>query len=480
MRGRLSMSVPSRSKTTTGVVRARSGRHASQDSSQGRHAARGAPRSGCRPGKDTLMRASRPDTAVPSSRAAQVRTSQSRLNSSARSQSRACHGRRGVLTAWRRRHGAARPLRGPRGRARADRRRKSRARSRSWPSQHHPDRNPDDPARARALQGDQRRLPGAVATRSAAAMYDRFGHRAEEPGLAVRASGPFAGRRSSTSATSTSTASSATCSASSASAGATRATSSATSRSPSRRPPSAARRRSATSASSPAATAAASGAAAGTVPEPCSACNGRGRVRFQQGIFPIAVERTCSRCQRHGQASCATPCARVPRQRPRVAHRVARRSRIPPGVEPGATKLVTGAGNRPRPDRPAGDLEITIHVKPHPFFRRAGDDVVCTVPVTFAHAALGGEVEVPTLDGKGKLRVPAGTQPGHGAPHQGQGHPAPRRARAGRPAGRGRHRGADAAHGAAARAARGAREGARGGRAAQRRTFMEKLRDLFG
>ncbi|HEY5145325.1 MAG TPA: DnaJ C-terminal domain-containing protein, partial [Polyangiaceae bacterium] len=59
-----------------------------------------------------------------------------------------------------------------------------------------------------------------------------------------------------------------------------------------------------------------------------------------------------------------------------------------------------------------GDLEITVGVQAHPFFRRAGDDVVCAVPVTFTHAALGGDVEVPTLDGKGKLRVPAGTQPG--------------------------------------------------------------------
>jgi molecular chaperone DnaJ len=85
---------------------------------------------------------------------------------------------------------------------------------------------------------------------------------------------------------------------------------------------------------------------------------------------------------------------------------------LPPGVEAGATKLVSGAGNKPRSDRAPGDLEITVGVQAHPFFRRAGDDVVCAVPVTFTHAALGGDVEVPTLDGRGKLRVPAGTQPG--------------------------------------------------------------------
>jgi molecular chaperone DnaJ len=99
---------------------------------------------------------------------------------------------------------------------------------------------------------------------------------------------------------------------------------------------------------------------------------------------------------------------------------------IPPGVEPGATKLVSGAGNKPRPDKSPGDLEITVNVKAHPFFRREGDDVVCTVPVTFVHAALGGEIDVPTLDGKGKLKVPSGTQPGtmlrirgKGIPHRG-------------------------------------------------------------
>jgi molecular chaperone DnaJ len=99
---------------------------------------------------------------------------------------------------------------------------------------------------------------------------------------------------------------------------------------------------------------------------------------------------------------------------------------IPSGTESGATKLVPGAGNKLRADRAPGDLEITIQVAPHAFFRRAGDDVVCTVPITFVHAALGGEVEVPTLDGKGKMRVPAGTQPGavlrikgKGIPHRG-------------------------------------------------------------
>ena len=70
---------------------------------------------------------------------------------------------------------------------------------------------------------------------------------------------------------------------------------------------------------------------------------------------------------------------------------------------------MSGAGHRVRPDRPPGDLEILIDVLPHPFFRRSGDDVLATVPITFTQAALGGEVEVPTLDGKAVLKIPPGT-----------------------------------------------------------------------
>lgn len=154
----------------------------------------------------------------------------------------------------------------------------------------------------------------------------------------------------------------------------------------------------------------ATGSAPGSVPETCGACDGKGRVRFQQGLLPIAVERTCSRCKGSGRIV-TNPCPTC------RGSALARSSNtlsvtLPAGVEAGATKLVPGAGNRPRPDRAPGDLEITIRVRPHPFFRRDGDDVHCQVPVTFTQAALGAEVLVPTLEGKGKLRVPPGTQPG--------------------------------------------------------------------
>ncbi len=171
-----------------------------------------------------------------------------------------------------------------------------------------------------------------------------------------------------------------------------------------------------------------SGAEPGTSVESCGACGGRGRVRFQQGILPIAVERPCSRCRGVGRIP-STPCARcsgsglVQVTRTRVVE-------IPAGIESGASRVVEGAGHRTRPDRPPGDLELVVEVEPHPFFKRAGDDVVCHVPITFAQAALGGEVEVPTLTGKVRLRVPPATQPGSVLRIRGKG--LPHRLRGGR------------------------------------------------
>ena len=154
-----------------------------------------------------------------------------------------------------------------------------------------------------------------------------------------------------------------------------------------------------------------SGAAPGSRIEACSACGGRGRVRFQQGVLPIAIERPCSRCRGSGRAV-VDPCTTC-----RGAGLVGNRTRtievtIPPGVENGTTRIVERGGNVARPDRAPGELELTIRVAGHEFFRRAGDDIVCTLPVTFAQAALGGEIEIPTLEGKGRLRIPPGTQPG--------------------------------------------------------------------
>ena len=151
------------------------------------------------------------------------------------------------------------------------------------------------------------------------------------------------------------------------------------------------------------------GAKPGTRLNVCSHCGGKGRVRLQQGMLPIAVERSCSHCNGTGSVV-TTPCndcrgvgLRTNNQRLDVA--------FPPGVETGTKKKVEGKGNAIRNRRP-GDLEITVRVAPHDFFRRQGDNVVCTLPITFAQAVLGDQMEIPTLDGKGIMRIPAGTQPG--------------------------------------------------------------------
>jgi molecular chaperone DnaJ len=152
-----------------------------------------------------------------------------------------------------------------------------------------------------------------------------------------------------------------------------------------------------------------SGAARGSELGPCTACNGRGRVRYQQGVFPIAVERSCSRCGGQGRVV-LTPCAACRGTGSHGKHEQIEVA-IPPGVETGSTRRVAGKGNATR-NRRTGDLEVVVRVKPHPLFRRSGDNVVCTLPITFPQATLGDEIEIPTLDGKGVLRIPPGTQPG--------------------------------------------------------------------
>lgn len=163
------------------------------------------------------------------------------------------------------------------------------------------------------------------------------------------------------------------------------------------------------------------GAAPGARVDTCSACGGRGRVRYQQAFFPITLERPCSSCRGTG----SIPSARCPRCE---GAGVARGERtlsidVPAGIEPGSSRTLHGEGHRLKPHQPPGDLELLIDVAPHPFFRRSGDDVLCRVPVTFTQAALGGEVLVPTLNGKVKLKVPASSQPGAVLRIRGQGFP---------------------------------------------------------
>ncbi len=148
------------------------------------------------------------------------------------------------------------------------------------------------------------------------------------------------------------------------------------------------------------------GCSPGSSPTTCSACNGFGQVRFSQGFF--SVSRPCPRCGGRG-STIDSPCTACS-----GAGRVLRRKKlsvkIPAGAETGLRLKVTGEGERGFRGGPPGDLYIFITVKPHELFERDGDDIVCEVPISFTQAALGAEIEVPTLFGKAKMKIPAGTQ----------------------------------------------------------------------
>lgn len=145
------------------------------------------------------------------------------------------------------------------------------------------------------------------------------------------------------------------------------------------------------------------GAEPGSRVEPCAACNGRGEQRFQRGFF--ASTRPCEACRATGkriEKPCA-PCkgvGAVPKKEPLLV-------RVPPGVEDGSVRTVRGGG-QPAVGG-AGDLHVYVHVAPHPFFTREGADVLCSVPVSFPQAVLGAQLEVPTLEGKVKMKLPAGS-----------------------------------------------------------------------
>jgi molecular chaperone DnaJ len=150
------------------------------------------------------------------------------------------------------------------------------------------------------------------------------------------------------------------------------------------------------------------GTASGHGPKTCPQCQGRGQVRYQQGFFTIA--RTCSSCGGTGSII-GDPCStckgdtRVPRERTIEV-------KVPAGVEDGTRIRYGGEGDAGRFGGPKGDLYIVLSVKPHEFFERDGNDLHCVVPITFPQAALGAELEIPTLEGESKLKIPEGTQSG--------------------------------------------------------------------
>lgn len=151
-----------------------------------------------------------------------------------------------------------------------------------------------------------------------------------------------------------------------------------------------------------------SGAKKGSSPTTCSTCGGIGQVRMQQGFF--SVQQTCPRC--HGSGKMITdPCGDCHGQG-RVEEHKTLSVKVPAGVDTGDRIRLSGEGEAGTLGGPAGDLYVVVNVREHDIFQRDGRDLYCEVPISFADAALGGELEVPTLDGRVKLKIPEGTQTG--------------------------------------------------------------------
>ncbi len=150
------------------------------------------------------------------------------------------------------------------------------------------------------------------------------------------------------------------------------------------------------------------GGEAGSKMRTCATCGGRGQVISNRGIFSIA--QTCGRCEGAGKVP-EKPCPKCAGSGRREQNSKIK-LRIPPGVDSGSRLRSTGNGEAGLRGSPAGDLYVVLHVQPHDIFQREGDDLICEVPVSFVQAALGAEVDVPTLEGKTPIRVPPGTQSG--------------------------------------------------------------------
>ena len=150
------------------------------------------------------------------------------------------------------------------------------------------------------------------------------------------------------------------------------------------------------------------GTAAGAAPAPCRQCGGRGQIRFQNGFLTMA--RTCPACQGIGTVI-QDPCksckgeGAILRQ-----HKV--NVEVPAGVEEGTRMVFSGAGDAGAHGGTPGDVYVVLHVKEHPIFEREGKDLHCAVPVSFSQAALGAEIQIPTLEGDATIKLAEGTQSG--------------------------------------------------------------------
>ena len=162
-----------------------------------------------------------------------------------------------------------------------------------------------------------------------------------------------------------------------------------------------------------------SGAAPGTSAETCSQCRGSGQLRQQHGFLTVA--RPCSNCRGTGK-TIAKPCSTC-----RGAGRVGRERKItvkiPAGIATGQRLRLYGEGEHGTAGGPQGDLYVVVHVQDHSFFQREEDDLYCEMPISFATLAIGGDIKVPTLDGREEVHVPSGTQPGTRFKLRGKGMP---------------------------------------------------------
>jgi len=148
------------------------------------------------------------------------------------------------------------------------------------------------------------------------------------------------------------------------------------------------------------------GAAPGTSPVNCATCNGQGQVRVEQGFF--SIQQTCPRCRGTGKVI-SDPC-KTCRGQGRMQEYKTLSVKVPPGVDNGDRIRLAGEGESGERGGPPGDLYVEVNVREHPIFVRDGANLFCEVPISFVAASLGGELAVPTLNGRVSLKVPTGTQ----------------------------------------------------------------------
>jgi molecular chaperone DnaJ len=151
-----------------------------------------------------------------------------------------------------------------------------------------------------------------------------------------------------------------------------------------------------------------SGAKPGTKPSACPTCGGHGQVRMQQGFF--SLQQTCPKC--HGSGKVVQSPCQTCHGAGRVKQHKTLSVKIPVGVDEGDRIRLSGEGEAGVNGGPTGDLYVVIHLKPHAVFERDHNDLHCEMPISFSTAALGGDIEIPTLDGYAKIKIPAETQSG--------------------------------------------------------------------